>query len=122
MVVRSEFWCISSDSARNAEATRALVTKLHDKSGRRWAAAKTPRSRHASRGKMLARQRVDLLNSTTELHSRTVATAAHGMYGCDVHSAKHHHRTVPPEILALEFKGEFRQSAICSVSTTIDIG
>src|SRR5258707_11175657 len=28
----------------------------------------------------------------------------------------------PSEILALEFKGEFRRSAICSVSKTIDIG
>jgi hypothetical protein len=28
----------------------------------------------------------------------------------------------PSEILALEFKGEFRRSAICSVSQTIDIG
>jgi len=27
----------------------------------------------------------------------------------------------PSEILALEFKGEFRRSAICSVSQTIDI-
>jgi hypothetical protein len=32
-----------------------------------------------------------------------------------------HHIPDPSEILALEFKGEFRRSAICSVSQTIDI-
>src|SRR3989440_655909 len=52
----------SSDFARNAEAMRALVAELREKLDQvAGGGGKASRARHTSRGKMLARQRVDLL-------------------------------------------------------------
>ena len=52
----------SADFARNAEVMRGLVTELREKlrvvAG---GGGETSRARHTSRGKMLARERVDLL-------------------------------------------------------------
>ena len=52
----------SSDFARNAEAMRGLVAELREKLALvAGGGGKASRARHTSRGKMLARQRVDLL-------------------------------------------------------------
>jgi 3-methylcrotonyl-CoA carboxylase beta subunit len=78
----------SSDFARNAGAMRGLVTELRDKldlvAGGGGEAA---RARHLSRGKMLARQRVDLLLDPGTAFLELSPLAAHGLYGGDVHSA-----------------------------------
>src|SRR5205823_4574074 len=52
----------SSDFTRNAEVMRVLVAELRDKlSLVAGGGGEVSRARHTSRGKMLARQRVDLL-------------------------------------------------------------
>src|SRR3984893_15349107 len=78
----------SSDFARNAEAMRALVAELRQKREQVAAAAgKASRARHTSRGKMLARQRVDLLIDPGTAFLETSPLAAYGLYGGDRHSA-----------------------------------
>jgi len=78
----------SSDFARNAEAMRALVAELRGKldvvSG---GGGDASRSRHTARGKMLARERVDLLLDPGTAFLELSPLAAHGLYGGDVHSA-----------------------------------
>jgi 3-methylcrotonyl-CoA carboxylase beta subunit len=78
----------SSDFARNAEVMRALVAELREKltlvAG---GGGKVSRARHTSRGKMLARQRVDLLVDPGTAFLETSPLAAYGLYGGDVHSA-----------------------------------
>src|SRR5271165_6285781 len=78
----------SSDFARNAEAMRALVAELRDKlnlvAGGGGGAS---RARHVSRGKMLARERVDLLIDPGTAFLELSPLAAYGLYGGDVHSA-----------------------------------
>ncbi|HEU0148164.1 MAG TPA: methylcrotonoyl-CoA carboxylase, partial [Bradyrhizobium sp.] len=52
----------SDEFAHNADAMRALVADLKDKLGEvAGGGGEASRSRHLGRGKMLARQRVDLL-------------------------------------------------------------
>src|SRR3982750_3912637 len=72
----------SSDFARNAEVMRGLVAELRDKlkvvSG---GGGETSRARHTSRGKMLARQRVDLLVDPGTAFLELSPLAAHGLYG-----------------------------------------
>jgi len=78
----------SADFARNAEVMRGLVAELREKlrivAG---GGGKTSRARHTSRGKMLARQRVDLLIDPGTAFLELSPLAAHGLYGGDVHSA-----------------------------------
>ena len=78
----------STDFARNAEVMRGLVADLRDKlkvvSG---GGGETSRARHTSRGKMLARQRVDLLVDPGTAFLELSPLAAHGLYSGDVHSA-----------------------------------
>src|SRR6202163_2891444 len=78
----------SSAFARNAEAMRALVAELRQKldtvAGGGGNAART---RHISRGTMLARQRVDLLINPGTAFLELSPLAAHVLYGGDVHSA-----------------------------------
>src|SRR5665213_4630208 len=78
----------SPDFGRNAEAMRALVAELRQKldavSG---GGGEASRKRHTSRGKMLARQRVDLLIDPGTAFLELSPLAAHGLYGGDVHSA-----------------------------------
>src|SRR5215207_2662696 len=87
-VLKSEIDSKSETSAANAEAMRALVADLKQKlqvvSGGGGEAA---RSRHTSRGKMLARQRVDLLVDPGTAFLEFSPLAAYGLYGGDVHSA-----------------------------------
>src|SRR5882757_3559691 len=78
----------SSDFARNAEAMRALVAELRDKLDQvAGGGGETSRARHTSRGKMLARQRVDLLVDPGTAFLELSPLAAYGLYGGDVHSA-----------------------------------
>src|SRR5271155_4960693 len=78
----------SSDFARNAEARRALGPelreKLHQVAG---GGGEASRVRHTSRGKMLARERVDLLIDPGTAFLELSPLAAYGLYGGDVHSA-----------------------------------
>src|SRR5277367_576425 len=78
----------SSEFARNAEAMRALVAELREKLDTvAGGGGEASRVRHISRGKMLARQRVDLLIDPGTAFLELSPLAAHGLYGGDVHSA-----------------------------------
>ncbi|MEK9280371.1 MULTISPECIES: carboxyl transferase domain-containing protein [unclassified Bradyrhizobium] len=78
----------SSDFARNADAMRALVADLREKLGQvAGGGGEASRNRHTARGKMLARQRVDLLVDPGTSFLELSPLAAYGLYGGDVHSA-----------------------------------
>jgi 3-methylcrotonyl-CoA carboxylase beta subunit len=78
----------SEDFARNAEAMRALVADLRDKLNEvAGGGGETSRARHTARGKMLARERVDLVVDPGTAFLELSPLAAHGLYGGDVHSA-----------------------------------
>src|SRR5262245_14293286 len=78
----------SGEFIRNAEALQALVADLRGKldmavqGGREEA-----RARHAGRGKLLARERVNLLLDPGTPFLELSPLAAYGLYGGDVHSA-----------------------------------
>ena len=78
----------SSDFARNSEAMRALVADLRVKLSQvAGGGGEVSRNRHTARGKMLARQRVDLLVDPGTSFLELSPLAAYGLYGGDVHSA-----------------------------------
>jgi 3-methylcrotonyl-CoA carboxylase beta subunit len=78
----------SSDFERNAEAMRALVAELRDKLDTvAGGGGDASRARHLARGKLLARQRVDLLLDPGTAFLELSPLAAYGLYGGDVHSA-----------------------------------
>src|ERR1700733_13602695 len=78
----------SSDFAHNAEAMRVLVAELRDKlAGVAGGGGEASRARHTARGKMLARERVDLLVDPGTAFLELSPLAAYGLYGGDVHSA-----------------------------------
>src|ERR1700749_4029237 len=78
----------SSDFARNAEAMRALVAELREKLDQvAGGGGEASRIRHPSRGKVLARKRVDLLIDPRTAFLELSPLAAYGLYGGDVHSA-----------------------------------
>jgi 3-methylcrotonyl-CoA carboxylase beta subunit len=78
----------STDFARNADAMRALVAELRAKLDLvAGGGGEASRVRHTSRGKMLARQRVDLLVDPGTAFLELSPLAACGLYGGDVHSA-----------------------------------
>src|SRR3569833_250396 len=88
MSLRSSIDPASPDFARNADAMRALVVELKDKlAGVAGGGGEAARARHTARGKMLARQRVDLLLDPGTAFLELSPLAAHGLYGGDVHSA-----------------------------------
>ena len=69
----------SSDFARNSEAMRALVAELRQKlDSVAGGGGKVSSARHTSRGKMLARQRVDLLVDPGTAFLEMSPLAAHG--------------------------------------------
>src|SRR5436305_1775895 len=78
----------SADFARNAEAMQALVADLRDKLHQvAGGGGEASRNRHTSRGKMLARERVDLLIDPGTAFLELSPLAAYDLYGGDVHSA-----------------------------------
>src|SRR5690349_20540023 len=78
----------SADFARNAEVMRTLVAELRDKLNLvAGGGGEASRARHTSRGKMLARERVDLLVDPGTAFLELSPLAAYGLYGGDVHSA-----------------------------------
>ncbi|MHC2619467.1 3-methylcrotonyl-CoA carboxylase beta subunit [Bradyrhizobium huanghuaihaiense] len=78
----------SSDFARNAEAMRGLVADLREKLSQvAGGGGEASRNRHTARGKMLARERVDLLVDPGTSFLELSPLAAYGLYGGDVHSA-----------------------------------
>src|SRR5258708_17407421 len=88
MPLHSSIDLASSDVARNAEAMRALVAELREKLDQvAGGGGEASRVRHTSRGKMLARQRVDLLIDPGTAFLELSPLAAFGLYGGDVHSA-----------------------------------
>src|ERR1700686_3196417 len=79
----------STDFARNAEVMRGLVAELREKLDQvAGGGGETSRNRHTSRGKMLARQRVDLLVDPGTAFLELSPLAANGLYGGDVDSAR----------------------------------
>ncbi|WOH85167.1 carboxyl transferase domain-containing protein [Bradyrhizobium sp. BEA-2-5] len=78
----------SSEFARNAEVMRGLVAELRGKLSQvAGGGGEISRNRHTARGKMLARQRVDLLVDPGTSFLELSPLAAYGLYGGDVHSA-----------------------------------
>src|SRR5438552_2993069 len=88
MLLHSTIDPTSSEFTRNADVMRGLVAELREKlkvvSG---GGGEVSRKRHTSRGKMLARERVDLLVDPGTAFLELSPLAAHGLYGGDVHSA-----------------------------------
>src|SRR3979490_3590166 len=88
MSLRSSIDPASAEFAHNAETMRALVADLREKlNGGAAGGGEVSRKRHLSRGKMLARQRVDLLVDPGTAFLQLSPLAAYGLYGGDVHSA-----------------------------------
>ncbi|HEY0329596.1 MAG TPA: carboxyl transferase domain-containing protein, partial [Rhodopseudomonas sp.] len=88
MPLRSAVDPACSDFNRNAEVMRALVAELRDKLGLvAGGGGEASRARHTARGKMLARQRVDLLCDPGTAFLELSPLAAYGLYGGDVHCA-----------------------------------
>src|SRR2546426_2254103 len=88
MLLHSTIDPTSSEFTRNGDVMRGLVAELREKlkvvSG---GGGEVSRKRHTSRGKMLARERVDLLVDPGTAFLELSPLAAHGLYGGDVHSA-----------------------------------
>src|ERR1700755_3302439 len=88
MPLQSSIDPASSDFARNSEAMRALVAELRSRLDEvAGGGGEASRARHTSRGKMLARQRVDLLIDPGTAFLELSPLAANGLYGGDVHCA-----------------------------------
>src|ERR1700681_4353333 len=84
----SSIYSDSAEFVQNVEAMRALVSDLREKLSQvAGGGGEASRARHTSRGKMLARQRVDLLIDPGTAFLELSPLAAHGLYGGDVHSA-----------------------------------
>ena len=88
MPLHSTIDTTSSDFARNAEVMRALVAELRQKlDSVAGGGGEASRAKHTSRGKMLARDRVDLLIDPGTAFLEFSPMAAYGLYGGNVHSA-----------------------------------
>lgn len=88
MPLHSSIDTSSSDFARNSQTMRTLVADLREKLAQvAGGGGEVSRDRHTSRGKMLARERVDLLVDPGTAFLELSPLAAYGLYGGDVHSA-----------------------------------
>src|SRR4051812_49797377 len=88
MPLHSSIDTSSPDFARNSEAMLPLVADLREKLSQvAGGGGEVSRNRHTSRGKMLARERVDLLVDPGTAFMELSPLAAYGLYGGDVHSA-----------------------------------
>jgi 3-methylcrotonyl-CoA carboxylase beta subunit len=82
MKIQSSLDVSSTDFARNSEAMRGLVAELRDNlKDVAGGGGNASRARHTSRGKMPARQRVDLLVDPGTAFLELSPLAAHGLYG-----------------------------------------
>jgi len=87
-VLQSAIDPTSAEIARNAEAMKALVADLRDKlAAATQGGSEEARGRHVARGKLLARERVNLLIDPGTPFLELSPLAAYGLYGGDVHSA-----------------------------------
>src|SRR5207248_9092051 len=78
----------SSDFASNAQAMRALVAELRERLDQvAGGGGEVSRARHTWRGKMLARERVDLLIDPGTAFVELSAVAAYVLYGGGVDCA-----------------------------------
>src|ERR1700704_5750466 len=88
MSLRSTIDPASAEFAHNADTMRTLVADLREKlNGVAGGGGDVSRKRPLSRGKMLARHRVDLLTDPGTAFLELSPLAAYGLYGGDVHSA-----------------------------------
>ena len=88
MALRSVIDPGSTEFAGNAEAMRAQVADLRTRlAGIASGGGEAARAKHTARGKMLARDRVDLLLDPGTAFLELSPLAANGMYGGDVPSA-----------------------------------
>ena len=88
MALHSNIDPTSQDFQQNVSAMRALVAELKEKlDAVAGGGGKASRAKHLSRGKMLARDRVDLLIDPGTAFLELSPLAANGLYGGDVHSA-----------------------------------
>ncbi len=88
MALRSGLDPKSADFTRNSEAMRALVSDLRDKLSQvAGGGGEALRAKHTARGKMFARDRVDLLIDPGTAFLEFSPMAAYGLYGGNVHSA-----------------------------------
>ncbi len=88
MTLRSAIDPKSPDTVSNAEAMRALVADLRERlSQAAGGGGEASRLKHTARGKMLARERVDLLIDPGTAFLEFSPMAAYGLYGGNVHSA-----------------------------------
>jgi 3-methylcrotonyl-CoA carboxylase beta subunit len=88
MPLRSTIDPGSTDFRRNVEAMQTQVAELRDRLGAvAGGGGEASRAKHLARGKMLARERVDLLIDPGTAFLELSPLAAHGLYGGDVHSA-----------------------------------
>jgi 3-methylcrotonyl-CoA carboxylase beta subunit len=78
----------SGEFAANTAAMHALVADLRAKlEAATQGGSEEARARHAGRGKLLPRERIDLLLDPGTPFLELSPLAAHGMYGGDVHCA-----------------------------------
>ncbi|MET0878729.1 MAG: carboxyl transferase domain-containing protein, partial [Tardiphaga sp.] len=88
MALRSTLDSTSADFKRNIDAMQAQVADLKDRLGAvSGGGGEAARAKHTARGKMLARERVDLLIDPGTAFLELSPLAANGLYGGDVHSA-----------------------------------
>ena len=88
MALRSGLDPKSSDFTRNADVMRGLVADLKDKLAQvAGGGGEASRAKHTARGKMFARDRVDLLIDPGTAFLEFSPMAAYGLYGGAVHSA-----------------------------------
>src|SRR3979411_2014281 len=86
----------SAEFAHNADTMRALVADLREKlNGVAGGGGEVSRKRHLLRGKMLARQRVDLLIDPGTAFLELSPLAAFGLYGGGVALGRGIHRRGP---------------------------
>ena len=82
MQIQSHVDSSSTDFVRNSEAMRGLVAELRERLNlAAGGGGKAARSRHIARGKMLARDRVDLLIDPGTAFLELSPLAANGLYG-----------------------------------------
>jgi len=87
-VLRSAVDPHSADFARNSAAMQSVVLGLREKLDiAMQGGSEDARGKHRGRGKLLARDRVDLLVDPGAPFLELSALAAYGLYGGDVHSA-----------------------------------